>query len=72
MQALHRFVQSLRIRQRIAHLILKNLSIEQLFAVLPFVQSLRLVEALVTLHADQGQAKPLCSRQCQLGFPNTG
>ena len=41
----------------LAHPVLQDLGVEQLLAVLPLVQRLGLVEALVALHADERQVE---------------
>ena len=43
--------------QRHAHPVLEDLGVQQLFAILPLVQCLGLVQALVALHPDQRQAE---------------
>ena len=46
-----------RAPMHVAHLVLQDLGVEQLLAVLPLVQRLGLVQALVALHADQRQVE---------------
>ena len=71
-QFLHGRFQARRIAQHIAHFIFQDLGIEQLLAVLPFVQGLGFIQTFVTLHADQRQAQPGRAGQCQFGLANTG
>jgi hypothetical protein len=52
-------------------LVLEKLRVEQLLGVLPFVQRLRFVEALVTLQADQLSPGRLREGARQIRFPDT-
>ena len=58
--------------QALAHPVLQDLGVEQLFAVLPLVQRLALVEALVALHADQRQVEQGRGAERQLGLADPG
>lgn len=62
MQSLDRFREAFGALQHFIERLLQHLCVEQLLAVFPFVQRLRLVEALVTLQANQGQIEHLRRR----------
>ena len=55
-----------------AELVFQQLGVEQLFAVLPFVQRLRFVQAFVALQADQRHVEKLRHAFGQLGLADTG
>ena len=71
-QLLERGVQAGFLAQRGAEAVLQDLGVEELLAVLPLVQRLALVQALVALHADQRQAEPGGGGLRQLGLADAG
>ena len=68
----HGFFHGVGVVQLDADPVLQDLRVEQLLAVLPFVQSLALIQALVALHADQGQAGQGGGADGQFGLADAG
>src|SRR5690606_18473340 len=68
--ALHRLRQRRRIPDRLADAVAKDLRVEELLGVLPFVERARLVQPLVALQADQRAASRPCRGQRELGLPH--
>mgnify|MGYP006198451999 CR=1 FL=1 len=58
--------------EQLVELLFQDLRVEQLLAILPFVQRLALIEAFVALHADQRQIHPLGKRGRKVGLADTG
>ena len=58
--------------QHVADLVLQDLGVEQLLAVFPLVQRLRLVQPLVALHADQREVEERGDRLGELGLADAG
>ena len=60
------------IRDQLADALAKELRVEELLGILPFVQRLAFVEAFVTLQANQGTAGEVGQRLGQLGLAHAG
>src|SRR5665213_3350836 len=71
-EAIHGRLQARRAGQFGAHVVLEDLGIEELLAVLPFIQRLGLVQPLVALHADQRQPQQAGGRERQFGLADAG
>ena len=55
---------------QLSNLLFQDLRVQQLFAVLPLVQGLAVVQAFITLQADEGKVERTCQRHGQVGFAN--
>ena len=71
-QARHRPLEAGRVAQHVAHAVLQDLGIEELLAVLPLVEGLRLVEPLVALEPDEGEVEKAGHREGELGLADAG
>jgi hypothetical protein len=67
-----RLREALRALQDFIERLFQHLRVQQLLAVLPFVQRLGLVETFVTLQADQRQIEHFGGRLRQLGLAHAG